>query len=237
MYLALDERRRPQSTREMASLYPPPYPPTIVTGEPAAPTAPVPFGVTVDDIIWSGTVRKRFTPAGHSQRVGVWPKRWLEVHPTRLVWSEAVAPGGRPRSQGAMQLQLSATVMSNIANGKQLTYTTADGSALRIECATRAERDGLASAIRQAVGDLSVDLLPTAPPQSGPEAQSGPEPLPAWAVDGSGDSLNEAFPDVEWAVIVEALQACGGDAERAAERLLEMIRTRELGPLKGAPLA
>ena len=130
-----------------------------------------------------------------------------------------------------MQLQLSATVMSNITNGKQLTYTTADGSALRIECATRAQRDGLASAISQAVGDLSVDLLPTAPPQS------GPEPLPAWAVDGSGDSLNEAFPDVEWTVIAETLQACGGDAERAAERLLERIRTRELGPLKRAPLA
>ena len=168
-------------------------------------------------VLRSGVVRKRVTPSGaRVVKPGFWPQRQVSLYADRLDWCEP----GTAAQKGSWQLQSTSVVEAHATNPRKLKVVTEDGAVLRIECQSTAERDAWVEAISRAVAAAPFAVVAGEPVENRP------------GYSESISTLFDAFPDVELPIIHETLSACGGDAAAAFDHLLELMRTRELGPLK-----
>ena len=210
-------------------------------------------------VIFTSVVRKRLVRPGTRAKPGAWAQRQLELHasPLALLWFEPNARSEDTAAElwqrlprGTLPLTAAARVEPHPGSApnhrRQLMVHQGEGgdgstcehpsAVLRVECATADERDAWVDAIGRALTARAATATA--------------------ATDGAVAALYEAFPDVETPLIAEVLhpnsnpnpnpnpnpnanpgahqvlQACGGDSVAALDRLLEMMRTRELGPLK-----
>lgn len=210
----------------------------------------------------SDLVRKHLSRAGYWQGPpGYWPTRILELHRDRLLWrvpaetrpsfhsffsscsSSTSTSTTDPSAEGevdgianAFYLR-SAILHVHPTSGKKLTLRSPSGDVLRIEFADNAHRDEWATAMSVAIGQLEGDGLES--PRLA-TTTSPITPISAEAVQRDGDAgnltslgeLKAMFPDVEESLVLQVMHTCHGDASAAANELIQMMRERELGPLK-----
>ena len=182
--------------------------------------ARMPTAASSSSLLFSSIVRKRFAPAGQREKLGVWPQRYLELRDEGgslvLCWSykSGDESHGRLTLHGSTLLEAVASKPRQI----RITNTTPHATAcspvsLTIECPSVGSREAWQSAISQALGALPV----------GRAAEIREERFDA-------SELYSIFPDVDPSVVDEALGACGGDKQAAVERVLDMLRNKELAP-------
>jgi len=170
---------------------------------------------------FSGSVRKRFAAAGRREKLGLWPQRHLELRDEDgslvLCWSYKRGD----ESHGRLTLHNSTLLEAVPSKPRQIRicnptpHAAAASSpvALTIECPSVANREAWQSAISQALRALPIGLAAAIREDRFDAAE-----------------LYSIFPDVDESVVEEALRACGGDKHSAVERVIDMLRDRELGP-------